>query len=43
MRRDGDKKVLFEAHLIDPNDLVSWQTFGGARISSLYPTEVEEQ
>ena len=32
MRRDGDKKVLFEAHLTDPNDLVSWQTFGGARI-----------
>ncbi len=26
----------------NPNDLVSWQTFGGAHISSLYPTEVDE-
>ncbi len=40
MKRDGDKEVVFEAHLMDPNDLVSWQTFGGARVDSLYPEGV---
>ena len=41
MKRQGDKDVVFEVHLHDPNDLVSWQTFGGARVASLYPGDVE--
>lgn len=37
MRRDGSREVLCEIRLDDPNELVSWQVFGGARIDSLHP------
>ena len=29
--------VVFEVHLLDQNDVVSWQVFGGLRAASLYP------
>ncbi len=39
MKRDESRDVVFEIHLEDPNEAISWQTFGGARISSLYPED----
>ena len=41
MKRDASREVVFELHLEDPNELVGWQTFGGARVASLYPPGVE--
>lgn len=31
-------EVLFEVLVRDPNDLISWELYGGQRIDSLYPT-----
>ncbi len=42
MKRDETREVVFELHLDDPNELVSWQTFGGARVASLYPPGIED-
>ena len=41
MKRDASREIVFELHLEDPNELVGWQTFGGARVASLYPPGVE--
>ena len=41
MKRDASREVVFELHLEDPDELVGWQTFGGARVASLYPPGVE--
>ena len=41
MKRDASRGAVFELHLDDPNELVSRQTFGGARVASLYPPGVE--
>jgi hypothetical protein len=32
---DPDNKILFEVHVRDPDDIVGWEVFGGARIASL--------
>ncbi len=42
MKRDASREVVFELHLEDPHELVGWQTFGGARVASLYPPGVED-
>ena len=41
MKRDAGREVVFELRLDDPNELIGWQTFGGARVATLYPPEVE--
>ena len=41
MKRDASRDVVCEIHLEDPHELVSWQTYGGERISSLYPPDAE--
>ena len=41
MKRTDAREVVFEVHLEDPNELVGWQVYGGARIPSLYPPGVE--
>ncbi len=41
MKRDESREVVCEIRLEDPNELVSWQTFGGARVPSLHPPGVE--
>jgi hypothetical protein len=41
MKRDDSREVVFEIRLDDPYELVSWQTFGGARVASLYQEGVE--
>ena len=41
MKRDASREVVFELHLDDPDELIGWQTFGGARVASLYPPGVE--
>ena len=42
MKRDASREVVFEVRFEDPNELVGWQVYGGARIASLYPPGVEE-
>ena len=42
MKRDASREVVFEARFDDPNELVGWQVYGGARVASLYPPGVEE-
>ena len=41
MKRDAGREVVFELHLDDSNELVSWQVFGGAQVAALYPPDVE--
>ncbi len=41
-KRNAGRDVVYEVHLLDRNDVINWQVFGGLRAASLYPDDVTE-
>ncbi len=41
IKRNDVRDVLYDVHIEDPNELVGWQVFGGARVAGLYPAGVQ--
>ena len=41
IKRNDVQDVLYDVHIEDPNELVGWQVFGGARVAGLYPAGVQ--
>ncbi|MEE2998338.1 MAG: aryl-sulfate sulfotransferase [Pseudomonadota bacterium] len=39
----NNEKVVFELNLLDKNEIINWAVFGGLRITSFYPPEIDVQ
>ena len=39
----SNNEVVFELNLLDKNEIINWQAFGGLRVASFYPPEIEIQ
>ena len=42
MTRGGPGETVYEVRVNDRQDMVGWEVFGGARLSGLYPSDVQE-
>mgnify|MGYP001257418674 FL=1 len=38
---ENNGEVVFELNLLDKNEIINWQAFGGLRVASFYPPDVE--
>ena len=38
---ENNAEVVFELNLLDKNEIINWQAFGGLRVASFYPPDVE--
>ena len=39
----NNEKIVFELNLLDENEIINWAVFGGLRIPSFYPPEIDIQ